>query len=140
MSSAPSRVLSELTQQHDELRAMMDRCEQLADALDTSGGDATVLAREVAKLRIAFAAHNALEEQVLRPVLLEMDAFGDVRIDRMVGDHVEEHREVEQRLAGPTGELRGAIGQLRLHLEAEERYFLTSRVLRDDTVTVEGGA
>jgi hypothetical protein len=140
MSTPPSRVLSELVAQHAALRAMMDRCEQLADALGTRGDDATELAREVENLRTAFAAHNAFEEQVLRPVLLEMDAFGDVRIDRMVGDHVEEHRAVEQRLGGPTGELRDVIGQLRGHLEAEERYFLSSTVLRDDTVTVESGA
>jgi iron-sulfur cluster repair protein YtfE (RIC family) len=140
MSTAPSRVLSELTQQHAALRALMDRCEQLAEAFDTRGGDATELARVVEELRSAFAAHNAFEEQVLRPVLLEMDAFGGVRIDHMVDDHVVEHRAVEQRLGGPTGELHDAIVQLRVHLEAEERYFLTSAVLRDDTVTVEGGA
>jgi hypothetical protein len=34
--------------------------------------------------------------------------------------------------------LRGALDQLRVHLQAEERYFLSSKVLRDDLVTVEG--
>lgn len=135
----PSRVLTELMAQHTALRERMDVCEELADALDAGGGDAAQLAREVIELRVAFEAHNAFEEQLLRPVLLEMDAFGEVRIDRMVSDHVGEHRAVERQLEGPTGELRGALDQLRVHLEAEERYFLTANVLRDDTIIVESG-
>ena len=38
-----------------------------------------------------------------------------------------------------TSELRAVIESLRAHLESEERYFLTSKVLRDDVVTLEGG-
>lgn len=140
----PSKLLTELMRQHDALRAMMDRCEQLADDLDagTAGPDAPAqLTREVAKLRLAFDAHNRFEEQLLRPVLREIDAFGDVRIDRMVADHVGEHRTVRAQLGdGPTAELRRAIDHLRVHLQAEERYFLSSKVLRDDLVSVEGGS
>ena len=135
--STPSRVLSELIQQHATLRTMMEHCEQLADELEASRGDPAELTREVAKLRIAFEAHNAFEEKLLRPVLVEMDAFGEVRVDRMVADHLGEHRAVQDQLSGPLGELRDALDQLRVHLDAEERYFLSSRVLRDDTITVE---
>jgi hypothetical protein len=136
----PSDALAELIAQHEALRALMDRCEQLAAELDAGDGDMEALAREVGKLRIAFDAHNEFEERLLGPVLRELDSFGDVRIDRMVGDHIDEHRAVHLRLAGSTGEMRDAIVQLRVHLEAEEHHFLTSRVLRDDTVIVESGA
>jgi MFS family permease len=34
------------------------------------------LTREVARLRLAFDAHNRFEEQLLRPVLLATDSFG----------------------------------------------------------------
>jgi len=140
----PSKLLTELTKQHDALRAIMDRCEQLADALDEGRGDleaAAQLTREVAKLRLAFDAHNKFEEQLLRPVLREIDAFGDVRIDRMIADHVGEHHAVREQLGeGPTAMLRSAIDNLRVHLQAEERYFLSSKVLRDDLVSVEGGS
>jgi hypothetical protein len=135
----PSRLLTELMKQHDALRAMMDRCEQIADELDAGRVPPGNLTREVAKLRLAFDAHNKFEEQLLRPVLREIDAFGDVRIDKMVADHIGEHRAMRQQIGdGPTAELRGAIDNLRVHLEAEERYFVSSRVLRDDLVTVEG--
>jgi hypothetical protein len=38
-----------------------------------------------------------------------------------------------------TGELRAVLASLRAHLETEERYFLSSRVLRDDLIVVESG-
>ena len=137
----PSKLLTELMKQHDALRTIMDDCEQLADELDAGRGDPSQLTRAVAKLRLAFDAHNKFEEQLLRPVLREIDAFGDVRIDRMIADHIGEHRTVREGLGdGPTAILRGAIDNLRVHLQAEERYFLSSKVLRDDLVTVEPGS
>ena len=137
----PSKLLTELMKQHDALRAIIDRCEAMADELDEGRGDPSQLTREVAKLRLAFDAHNRFEEQLLRPVLREMDAFGDVRIDRMIADHVGEHHAVREQLGdGPTAMLRSAIDTLRVHLQAEERYFLSSKVLRDDLVSVEPGS
>lgn len=125
--------------QHDDLRAIMDRCEELADELDAGKGDALALTREVARLRLAFDAHNKFEEQLLRPVLHEIDAVGGVRIDRMFGDHVSEHRAMRLQLGdATTNALRSAIDSLRVHLQAEERYFLSSKVLRDDSITIEG--
>jgi hypothetical protein len=132
----PGRILAELMKQHAVLRVMMDECERLAD-----NGDPARLANEVAKLRVAFDAHNQFEEQLLRPVLREIDAFGDVRIEHMMVDHVGEHRTVREQLGeGSTRALRDAIDNLRVHLQAEERYFLSSRVLHDDLVIVESGA
>ncbi|MBA3455663.1 MAG: hemerythrin domain-containing protein [Deltaproteobacteria bacterium] len=139
MKLSPSRVLSELIAQHDTLRGMMDHCEDLANSLDDHpDSDPTPLTRELARLRLAFDAHNRFEEHLLRPVLLEHDAFGNVRVERMVDDHVHEHRAIRDRLASPaTSALRDVIETLRAHLDAEERYLLTSRVLRDDLVSIE---
>lgn len=141
MTFTPSRALSELTSQHDSLRTMMDLCEDLADHLDAHpDGDPVPLTRELARLRLAFDAHNKFEEQLLRPVLLEHDSFGTVRIQRMVEDHVHEHAAIGARLASPaTAALRDVIETLRAHLDAEERYLLSSRVLHDDLVNVESG-
>lgn len=140
MKLTPSKALAELVAQHDVLRGLMDRCEDLANELDARpSGDPIPLTRELARLRLAFDAHNKFEEQLLRPVLLEHDSFGPVRVERMVEDHVHEHRTMSQRLGSPATEsLRDVIETLRAHLDAEERYLLTSRVLRDDLVTIEG--
>jgi ABC-type transporter Mla subunit MlaD len=133
----PSRAMRQLFDQHESLRAIMDDCEQLADEVDAGRGDLVQLVREVAKLRVAFEAHNRTEEQLLPSILRELDAFGDVRVDYMLTDHIHEHRALHQRLDVPTAELRATLYDLRAHLAAEERTFLSARVLRDDLVTIE---
>jgi len=134
----PGRALAELAAQHAALRGMMDRCEELADELDAGRMSPLQLTREVARLRLAFDSHNQFEEQLLRPVLLGTDSFGEVRVERMFEEHVGEHRAIRVRLgSSATAELRAVITNLRAHLDAEERYFLTAKVLRDDLVTLE---
>jgi ABC-type transporter Mla subunit MlaD len=129
----PGRALETLAAQHATLRETIDRCEELADAVDDGAGAAPQLLREVARLRAAFDEHNQFEEQLLRPLLLDVDWLGAVRVSRMVEDHVEEHRAMRQGLAAtPTGDLRGVLASLRDHLATEERYFLSRKVLRDD--------
>ncbi|MGN6104890.1 MAG: hemerythrin domain-containing protein [Kofleriaceae bacterium] len=128
------RALADLAAQHAALRDSMNRCEVMADELDARGGDPLPLVREVARLRLAFDAHNAYEEQLLRPVLVYADPHAETRIDRMVEDHVGEHRAVcSQLLSSDTQLLRDAIELLRAHLDAEERYLFTAEVLRAGT-------
>ncbi|MFN0250045.1 MAG: hemerythrin domain-containing protein [Kofleriaceae bacterium] len=129
-------ALAELLDQHDKLRELMDHCEDLADAVDAvPGTDPEPLMREIAKLRVAFDAHNKFEEGLLRPVLLAHDSHGAVRVERMVEDHIHEHQTARARLVSPTTEaLRDVIETLRAHLDAEERYLLSSKVLRTQLV------
>ena len=129
----PSRALDTLAAQHATLREMIDRCEELADEVDADCACPTGLALEVARLRIAFDEHNRLEEQLLRPLLLDTEWLGAVRVSRMVEDHVEEHRAMRIGLAAtPAGDLRGVLASLRDHLATEERYLVSQKVLRDD--------
>jgi len=111
MKPMEQSLVDELLQQHEQLRALIDRCEQLADAFDAGRAAPDVLTREVAQLRAAFDAHNRFEEQLPRAVL----HVGD--------DHASEHRALRGQLDGPTAELRAALAGLREHLAAEERYF-----------------
>src|SRR3954470_2610760 len=95
MSPPLSRVLAELLAQHEVLREIMTACERLAGDLEERCREPSLLAslaREVARLRVAFDSHNRYEEQFLRPVLGDIDAFGEVRLDHMITDHVNEHR------------------------------------------------
>jgi hypothetical protein len=139
LAYTPSQALTVLLAQHAELREIMDRCEVLADELDGGLVEPSVVFAAVAELRKTFEVHNHFEEEHLRPVLRETVAFGDVRIDEMVRDHVAEHRLMHDRLENAiTDELRSTVDRLRRHLEAEERYFLSSKVLRDDLVVLDG--
>jgi hypothetical protein len=133
-------VLAELLHQHDQLRDIIYRCEKLADDLDAGTIEPAVVLSEVARLRLLFDVHNKFEERLLRPILHDADAFGQVRIDKMVEDHVGEHRAMRENLGNPiAAELRHTLDQLKQHLATEERYFLSSRILREDLVVVEGG-
>jgi len=118
---------------------MMDRCEELADELDAGRMGPMQLTREVARLRLAFDAHNRFEEQLLRPVLLATDSFGEVRVEHN-GRRARRRAPRDARAARLGGDLGSARGD-RAPARAPaggERYFLTARVLRDDLVTVEG--
>lgn len=135
----PSRALAALADQHAILRDMMERCDELADQLDAGRIEPALLLHEVARLRIAFDDHNRFEEQLLQPVLLDADWLGAVRVARMVEEHIHEHRSMGRQLGSgpaslpaPTSELRATLAGLRAHLDTEEHYFLTNRVLRDD--------
>jgi hypothetical protein len=108
MKPMSSDVLAELHEQHDELRAIIARCEVLADDLDMGKADAATLTREVVRLRVAFEAHIKFEEQLIRPGLL--------------APHAREHRVVGLQLGdATTNALRAALDSLRAHLEDEER-------------------
>ena len=129
----PGRALDELADQHARLRELMERCEELADGVDAGTREAAALLQEVGRLRSAFDTHNRFEEELLRPLLLDVDWLGAVRVSRMVEDHVEEHRALRRELqTTPTSELRSVIADLRDHLVTEERYLLSRKVLRDD--------
>ncbi|HEY6037924.1 MAG TPA: hemerythrin domain-containing protein [Kofleriaceae bacterium] len=128
-----SHALEILLSQHAALRELIDACTELESAAD--------LERAVARLRLAFEDHNRYEETVLRPILSDVDAFDTVRIERMLADHVSEHRALADRMATLSRDaLQALLATLRDHLATEERYFLSPRVVRDDLVVVEGGA
>lgn len=136
----PGKLLNELLQQHEQIRSLIRRCDELLDISDRDPAQVQELVLAVARLRWAVESHNRVEEQLLSPVLREADSFGEVRVEHMVEAHRKEHAQIGERLDKPVVDsLRQTLGLLREHLEAEERYFLTSRVLRDDLVTLEGG-
>jgi hypothetical protein len=132
MDLSPERALAELAAQHAGLRAIMDRCDELLGEVVAGRCGPTQLTREVERLRLAFDGHNKYEEQLLRPLLRQRDPFAAVRIERMIEDHVNEHRTVQQQLGSKDmNELRDVIETLRAHLDAEERYLLAPALLRE---------
>jgi hypothetical protein len=120
-----TNAVAEILAQHDQLRTMMDRCEQLADQVDVGKASPELLIREIAELRVTLEQHLREEELLLRPLLRDVHMTNEIRIERAFADHVGEHRAMAQRfMPGPTAELRDTLASLRDHLESEERYFL----------------
>ena len=130
-----SNILTKLLAQHATLRSLMDECDGLVAAAKVGK-----LERVFAQLTLAFEAHNQFEESMLEPILADIDAFDAVRLALMVSDHEAEHRTLRERVrAFEPSAVREMLASLRQHLEAEERYFLSARVVRDDLVVLEGG-
>jgi hypothetical protein len=110
--------------QHDALRDMMDRCEELADELDAGRGNLVRLRRAVALLRAAFNGHRAFEDQAPSSARAS-DPSGSVRVVRVHENRDDERRAIRvQPEARPTEMLRDVIATLRSHLAGEERHLL----------------
>jgi iron-sulfur cluster repair protein YtfE (RIC family) len=136
MKLSPERALAELEAQHAGLRAIMERCDELLVEVEAGRCGPIQLTREVARLRLAFEGHNRFEEQLLRPLLRQTDPFAAARIERMIEEHVNEHRAMAQQLGSKdTADLRDVIETLRAHLDAEERYLLAPSVLREQPIS-----
>ncbi len=116
----------------------MRRCHELMELVEQEPARASELVTAVARLRWAVTSHNRLEEQLLAPVLHDVDAFGAQRVAQMMHAHREEHAQIGHRLDTPTlVSLRETLHLLTEHLQHEEETFLSSRVLRDDLVVVD---
>jgi hypothetical protein len=126
-------AIAELKAQHNVLRGMMERCESLADELDGGRCGPLQLTREVARLRLAFEAHNRFEEEMLRPILFA--GIENSVIDRQIEEHVQAHRAMRLGLASnETDMLRGVIDSMRAHLDAEETFISAATTLRATSV------
>ena len=144
----PSQIRLELLDQHAQIRAIMDQIRDLAvrARLGEPVGDA--LRAGVTLLADAFVEHNAREEELLRPIIPTVDAWGAARAEIMDETHVHEHDVLREAVIGiprTPHEFAGAgveelLERMLEHMACEERALLAEDVLRDDTVVVEIGA
>jgi hypothetical protein len=124
-----------LLEQHAGLRARTARCLSLSHQLLAGEPVAFQLADEVARLRRQFKEHNETEERLLSQALASSDAWGPRRVDRMFEEHQAEHRAFWEQLDGSTAAIAARFTEfaeeLEAHMAAEERTFLSPRVLDD---------
>lgn len=125
MTYSAEHALEVIEAQHAMLRGMMACCERFADELDAGRCAPSQLTREVVRLRVAFAEHNKLEEELLRPLVLA--GMSRTAMDRQIAEHVAAHRAMGMGLqSDETRMLRDVIEAMREHLIAEERYLFTA--------------
>ena len=81
--------------------------------------------------------HQILQEQVEGTLLRLTDAWGPERVKRMHEEHVDEHLVIWGLLTGPEVLARfdDIAEELEAHMQAEERTFLSPKVLKDDLIT-----
>ena len=124
-----------LLEQHAGLRTRLARCTALARDLLAGEDVAHALADEVGQLRGQFVEHNETEERLLEPALSQSDAWGPRRVDRMFEEHRGEHQALLAMMEGATSVIAARLAELceelEAHMAAEERTFLSPRVLAD---------
>lgn len=148
----PAETREWVLKDHQDLRARLEALEEVGRKVQD--GDRRLLG----PLRVAteqflrrFESHTRWEDAHLRPALLEADAWGQERAERLDHDH-EEQRELleyilrQLREAGrpPALVARSVldlIALIRQDMVDEENDLLDERVLRDDVVSIdfEGG-
>jgi hypothetical protein len=136
-------IRTELTAQHTNLRRMIEEARMLAhDSQPTSGE----LRARVEELYETLREHNRCEEDLLRGILANIDAWGPAREEVMREHHVKEHRELGMALTAPDtlseegiacGTLLGILDRILEHMAHEERTFLNESLLHDHGVVVE---
>ena len=145
----PSEIRHALLEEHARIRRFLDELEELAQRQASGeelGRRIPALAGQLARV---VEAHNGAEEQVLEPLLRTVDAWGPLRIDDMLVEHIREHAGIVTALeliarAGVDAEVArtipGLAGNMRAHMANEERTFLARELLRDDVITVQSSS
>jgi DUF438 domain-containing protein len=141
----PTEIRAELLGQ--QIRTLMQDIRDCAVRAQRGEPVGEELQTSVARLADAIAMHNAREEELLRPILPTVDAWGQVRADTMTQTHQDEHEEFQEAVRGiprTSRELAGAgvealFDRMLEHMAREERVMLAEDVLCEDTVIVEMG-
>lgn len=133
--SSLSEIRTQLLQQHADIRSEIETARRLCAAQPV---DHAKLEASVARLVSLVREHNLAEEDALRDVLPMLDAFGEVRKEVMLSDHMTEHQELQFTLvAAASGgdssqtraNLEAVLARLLAHMDHEENLFLAEKLL-----------
>jgi|ERR1019366_1192107 hypothetical protein len=141
----PSEVRGELLEQHADLRAMIGEVRRAVRCAHESEAMRCALRARIESLSLALRTHNHREEEILRGILVTVDAWGPVRVEIMSEQHVAEHGElygvlhanVTSHTAVDDRVLDAGLDRVLEHMAREEIAFLGEDVLRDDSVVVQ---
>ena len=146
-SMRPSEVRSRILRDHEALSERLTALQRFADEAVESNGEACARTREFACGVVEeLADHLDVEEQLLVPMLRDMDAWGPLRADELRQHHDQQWRGLKRlrdRVSSPLQppELAAHIAlmvQLLQHELAQEAHeLLTPEILRDDVLGID---
>ena len=128
----PSEIRRELLDQHAEIHRRLETA-RFAEPKDLHGA----LVRLADYLRV----HNLREEELMTEIFPQLDAWGMIRAEVMVGEHLEEHRELWEAVldtsettdeAVAASKTRELCERIHEHMLREEKVFLNEEVLSDE--------
>jgi len=146
MELSASQVRSLILDEHAILRDVLEEIEEALGELTRRVPGA--LGRLRASLRTfhdAFLRHLEHEETVLRPILVDVDAWGPARVESMDEEHRSQRAALAQLscLALDTDVERTIqhvetfVARIRADMDWEEHHALSEEVLRDDFIVID---
>jgi len=141
----PSEIRTIILGEHDVLRSRLAEINGHLGHAATEAASRAELPKLLAQFYELFLQHIAHEEQILMPVLADIDNWGPIRIEQMDEEHIEQRATInelsrlqpEPDLKAYTARILAFIGEIRADMDAEERECLSRDVLRDDTTSID---
>jgi iron-sulfur cluster repair protein YtfE (RIC family) len=146
MELSASQVRSLLLDEHAILRNVLEEIEEsLGEMTRRAPGAVRRLRTSLRTFQDAFLRHLSHEETVLRPLLVDVDAWGPARVEAMDEEHRSQRAAiaelsrltVDQDVDGTVQHLEGFVRRLRADMDGEEQHALSEEVLRDDIIVID---
>jgi hemerythrin-like domain-containing protein len=146
MELSSSQVRNLILDEHTILRDILQEIEEALGEMTRRVPGA--LGRLRASLRTfndAFLRHLNHEEMVLRPILVDVDAWGPARVEAMDEEHKGQraalaelsHVALEADVDLTVQHVEAFIDRLRADMDGEEHHALSAEVLRDDIIVID---
>lgn len=138
-----SQIRATILEEHERLR---ERMRELEASLEGSTGRASSSFPQALRVFLGeFLKHIAHEEELLRPVLSQVDAWARLRVESLDREHEEQRQKLSELAqmdpsADPPAFLarvREALEWIRLDMAGEEKNLLTPELLRDDIIVID---
>jgi hypothetical protein len=144
----PSEIRKTVLDDHETLRAILASLERVArQVIEGESPLIGAVRLEGEELLKTLGRHMHWEDLYLRPALLQADAWGQARAERLDDDHREQRELLAYSLSAVEDQSRPAAviarqmldlaRLIREDMEDEERCLLDERVLRDDVVGID---
>jgi hemerythrin-like domain-containing protein len=146
MELSSSQVRSLILDEHTILRDILQEIEEaLGEMTRRVPGAIGRLRASLRTFNDAFLRHLNHEETVLRPILVDVDAWGPARVEAMDEEHKGQRAALAElnRVALEVDvdltvqHVEAFIRRLRADMDGEEHHALSEEVLRDDIIVID---
>jgi hypothetical protein len=137
-----SQIRSAILEEHEQLRARM---KELEASLDGPSGMTSSFPVALKAFLVEFLKHIAHEDELLRPVLVQVDAWARQRVESLDREHQDQRRKLtELAQMDPSSDpsafaarAREVLEWIRVDMAGEEKTLLTPELLRDDIIVID---
>ncbi len=146
MELSASQVRSLILDEHAVIRDVLEEIDEtLGEMTRRVPGAIGRLRASLRTLQDAFLRHLVHEETVLRPLLVDVDAWGPARVEAMDEEHKAQRvalselsrLALDQDVDGTVRRIEEFVRRLRADMEGEEHHALSEEVLRDDIIVID---